>query len=495
MNVMLQYIMGVRFPLLSGPFRAALLALALAGCASMPPEGAQEAALPKAPQTTGVETKQSREHEQLLQLFGGEYRAPGVETLLNGVLVKLAPASDMPGEPYRVTILNSPAVNAFALPSGDLYVTRGMLALANDVAEVAAVMAHEIAHVSARHAAQRAELERRSQLVGRVVTQVLDKPREGREVEAKAKLSLASFSRAQELEADRIGVRNVAAAGYDPYGAARFLAALGRSTALRAAAFGQQGQGERLDILATHPTSNERIGAALSAARQIGAPGFGEAGRGVWLSALDGLIYGDDPAQGFVRGRRFLHPRLGFSFTAPEGFVLENTSKALLGIAGGGAEAVRLDSVRVPATTSLEAYMASGWIEGLQVGSVETLSLNGLPAAIATAKGADWSFRFAAIRFGADVYRLIFATRSLTPEADSRFRESIDSFRRMSHEEVAGAKPLRIALVTAKPGATVESLSQGMAGSERPTDLFMLLNGLERDASLAPGERYKIVAE
>lgn len=494
MKVVLQCGMGFRSAIRSGPLRAALLALALSACASMPPEGGQEAALPKAPQTTGVETKQSREHEQLLQLFGGEYRAPALESLLNGVLAKLAPASDTPGEPYRVTILNSPVVNAFALPSGDLYVTRGLLALANDVSEVAAVMAHEIAHVSARHAAQRAELERRSQLVGRVVTQVLDKPREGKEVEAKAKLSLASFSRAQELEADRIGVRNVAVAGYDPYGASRFLAALGRSTALRAAAFGQQGQGERLDILSTHPTSNERIGAALSAARQIGAPGFGEAGRGMWLTALNGLVYGDDPAQGFVRGRRFLHPRLGFAFTAPEGFALDNTAKALLGIAAGGAEAVRLDSVRAPAT-SLDAYLASGWIEGLQVGSVESTTINGLPAAVATAKGADWTFRLAAIRFGSDVYRLIFATRALTPEADSRFRDSINSFRRMSAEETADAKPLRIGLVAAQPGATAESLSSDMAGSERPLELFMLINGLERDASLAPGERYKIITE
>lgn len=474
---------------------ALLLALALAGCASVPPDPKTDEALPKAPRTTGVETKQSREHDQLLQLFGGEYHAPAVETLLNGVLAKLAPASETPGEPYRVTILNSPVVNAFALPSGDLYITRGLLALANDTAEVAAVMAHEIAHVSARHAAQRAELERRSQLVGRVVSQVLDKPQQGKEVEAKAKLSLAGFSRAQEFEADRIGVRNVAAAGYDPYGASRFLAALGRSTSLRAASLGQQGQGERMDILASHPSSADRIAAALSAARQIGAPGLGEAGRGAYLSAIEGIVYGDDPAQGFVRGRRFLHPRLGFSFTAPEGFVLENSAKALLGIAGGGAEAVRLDSVRVPASTPLETYIGSGWIEGLQAASVESTTINGLPAAIATAKGAEWSFRLAAIRFGTDVYRVIFATRSLTPEADARFRESLESFRRMSQEEAAAAKPLRLSLVTAKPGANAESMSEGMAGSERPAELFMLLNGLDRGATIAPGERYKVVAE
>ena len=101
-------------------------------------------------------------------MMGGEYRAPGAERYINGVLAKLAGATDLPGEAYKVTILNSPSVNAFALPSGNVYVTRGLLALANDTAEIAGVMAHEIAHVTARHATQRAEREKTSGLISRV---------------------------------------------------------------------------------------------------------------------------------------------------------------------------------------------------------------------------------------------------------------------------------------------------------------------------------------
>ncbi len=479
------------------PVPLALALIALAGCASLPepPQTVAPAPTVAAPTTTGVETAETREHQRLVALFGGEYRAPKAESLLNGVLARLAPVSETPGEPYKVTILNSPVVNAFALPTGNIYVTRGLLALANDTSEVAAVMAHEIAHVSLRHAAARAELERRSQLVGRVVSEVLEKPQEGKVVEARARLTLASFSRQQELDADKIGVRNIAAAGFDPYGATRFLNALGRSSSLRASALGQTGSSDKPDILASHPSTPDRVAAALAAARQIGAPGFGEAGRAAYLSAIDGLAYGDDPGEGVVRGRRFVHPRLGFTFTAPDGFVLENGSKALLGIAGGGAEALRLDSVRVPASTPLETYLGSGWIEGLKAGSIETSTINGLPAAIAVAQGREWTFRLAAIRFGTEVYRIIFATRSLTAEADGRFRAAIQTFRRLPQEEANAVKPLRLALVAAEGGASAESLSRRMAGTERPLDLFLLLNGIDRGAALAPGERYKIVVE
>jgi predicted Zn-dependent protease len=127
----------------------------------------------------------SAERKRLIDAFGGGYSAPATERYLNETLARLAPASQTPSEPYRVTILDSPVVNAFALPSGDIFVTRGLLALANDGSEVAAVMAHEIAHVTAHHAAQRAELEKTAALFTRVSSQVLDRPQEGARLRAR----------------------------------------------------------------------------------------------------------------------------------------------------------------------------------------------------------------------------------------------------------------------------------------------------------------------
>jgi predicted Zn-dependent protease len=473
----------------------AALCLLLAGCATLDPfADRRDGAAPAAPQASGeAAPAPSPEHTRLVAMFGGEYRAPAAEAHLNQVLAQLAKADDTPGKAYKVTILNTPTVNAFALPSGNLYVTRGLLALANDTAEVAAVMAHEIAHVIARHASQREEAAKTADLRRRVAG-VVQSPARGEEVQAIEKLSLASFSRRQELEADQIGVKMIARAGYDPYGAARFLEALGKSTAMRAALLGQK-SGDEADIMATHPSTPERVNRAIAAAREISAPGIGNAAREAYLDAINGIDFGDDPAEGIVRGRRFIHGRLGFSFLAPDGFTLENTAQAVLGVANKGNEALRLDSVRVPAETSLETYMATGWIEGLDRDSIREINVNGLPGAIATASSADWKFRIAAVRLGGEVYRLIFASRSLNAETDRRFMTSINSFRRIPAQEASALRPLRLVVMTARPGDTTQSVGARMAIPEQGQDVFMLINGLRRAGPLEPGARYKFVQE
>ncbi len=490
-----------RYPARLWRFAVAVSILfALAGCATFDLEPQKDApAAPKptipagAPPTTGVEKPPSKEHIRLVTMMGGEYRVPGAERYLNGVLAKLAAASDKPGEAYKVTILNSPAVNAFALPSGNLYITRGLLALANDTSEVAGVMSHEIGHVTARHAAQRAEIEKTNKLIQDVSSNLQPADR-ARQLKEGSKGTLLSFSREQELEADRIGVMTIGRAGYDPYGASRFLSALERSTALRASLFGQSNS-DAGDLLSTHPTTKDRIARAINAARQIGAPGIGDAGREAWLAVVDGMDFGDDPSEGAIRGRRFSHARLKFDFTAPDGFALENVERALLGLAAGGAEALRLDSVRVPADKSLEAYLDSGWVEGLQKTTIRAVTINNLPAAVATARFNDWSFRVGVVRFGADVYRIIYAARALADEIDRKFLDSINSFRRLPPDEASGLRPLRLSIVTAGGNDSLESLSARMAVADRPREHFLLLNGLEKTASLKSGERYKIVVE
>ncbi|WP_246731656.1 M48 family metalloprotease [Methylocapsa sp. S129] len=473
-----------------------LLPLLAAACSAMdaPAPSSAGAAPAAAPRTTGG-TPAGTERKHLIALFGGEYSAPTTERYLNEILTRLAPATQTPSETYRVTILNSPIVNAFALPSGDIFVTRGLLALANDSSEIAAVMAHEIAHVTAQHAAKRAEKEKTAALFARVSTAVLDRPDEGQEQEARGRLGLAQFSRQQEFEADQIGIKTIGQAGYDPFAASRFLSSLGRWTAMRASLLGENANAGKPDMMSTHPSTPERIAQAVVEARQIGAPGVGDSGRDAYLSAISGLSFGDDPSEGLVRGPRFVHPKLGFSFAAPEGFVLENQSVALIGVGEGGAQALRLDSVNVDPSTALETTIASGWIDGLKTASVETLKIDDLQAATAVAQGDQWSFRLGAVRMGPKVYRLIFAARSLTPAVDARFRASINSFHRLSAQEAASAHPLRVEIVEAGASDTPETMGKRMAIADRPVEQFLLLNGLEKDAALRPGARYKIVVE
>jgi len=185
-----------------------------------------------------TDNRSSVQHKELVTQFGGEYVARP-RAYLDAILLKLAEASDVPGQSaYKVTILNTPVVNAFALPSGNL-VTRGLLALAADASEAAAVMAHEIAHVTLRHSALRAEREREAALISQAAA-IIQNRQKGEEVRSHQRLSVASFSRQQELDADIAGVRVIARAGFDPYAPSRFLTALGRSSDLRASLYGKK---------------------------------------------------------------------------------------------------------------------------------------------------------------------------------------------------------------------------------------------------------------
>src|SRR5256886_1199724 len=229
--------------------------------------------------------------------------------------------------------------------------------------------------------------------------------------------------------------------------------------------------------------------------RQFNAPGAGERDKAAYLAGVDGMVYGEDPSEGFVRGRRFLHPRLGFTFLAPEGFTLDNTAQAVLGGKESGGQALRFDAVRVPAGPTPAEYLTSGWIENIDPKSVGEVVINGLTAATATAKGDQWAFRLYAVRFGTDVYRFIFASKRMTAETDRAFRESVGTFRRMTLAESQAAKPLHIKIVTVAPGETVERLASRMAIADRAVERFRVLNGLGPNDRLSPGDQVKTVVE
>jgi predicted Zn-dependent protease len=472
------------------------LGLGLAACSDM---GKLQVAsptptpVPKPIHTVAQTPAAEREHERILASYGGSYDDLHLEALITKIVDRLVAASDRPDQAYKVTILNSGAVNAFALPTGQLYVTRGLIALASDSSELSSVLSHEMAHVLAKHAAIREDQARQAAIVTRVVTDMSSDPELTALALAKTKLTMASFSRIQEFEADDMGVGISARAHFDPYGASRFLTSMERNAELKVGkpSFDPRTQ----DFLSSHPATPERIERAQTTARQYNSPENSERDREEYLAAIDNIVYGEDPSEGFVRGRRFLHPKLGFTFQAPENFTLDNTAQAVIGVREGGTQAMRFDVVRVPAEQSLGDYLNSGWMESVDKASTEDLSINGFPAASATATGDQWQFKIYALRFGSDVYRFIFATRQKTTESDRNARETVNSFRRLSLEEIQEARPLRIKVITVQPGDTVESLSHRMAGVDHPTERFRVLNGLDARAQVKVRDRVKIVVD
>ncbi|EFG9152871.1 M48 family metalloprotease, partial [Escherichia coli] len=415
-------------------------------------------------ETVGNNSRQAQlarqQHPRILATYGGEYSDPKLERMVAKVVGNLTTVSGNTAQPYTITILNSPNVNAFALPGGYLYVTRGLLALANDSAELATVISHEMAHVTANHGLQRQRMEEEAAVGSQVANEVLGGTPVAKVAEIRTKLKMAQFSRNQELEADAIGIRASGQAGYDPFASARFLGSMAAYSNFRSVSGATDAS---LDFLASHPNTPQRIDLALRHARQFGAPGVGTVDRDAYLAGIDGLMFGDTPDEGYVRGNTFLHPKLGISFSVPEGFVIDNNAQAVTA-AGPGDTAIRFDGVTLDQGVSLADYLRSGWVTGLDTSSVQSTSINGNEAAIGKARADGWNFDVTVIRAGGQVYRLLTAAPAASTALDSVARFVGGSFRVLTPAEKAALKPLRIRVVTVGFGDTVASLASKMVG-------------------------------
>jgi predicted Zn-dependent protease len=431
----------------------------------------------------------ARENPRIVASYGGIYSDRPAEIMLAQIVGKLLAAADQPNTRFTVTVLDSAEVNAFALPGGYIYVTRGILALANDQSELAAVLAHEIAHVVLKHARARTNRIRTTEIVDKVVTGVFGADPSTDQSSNKAKLSLAAFSQAQELAADKEGILIAGKAGFDPHAAGRFLGAMGRFAQFTA---GEPDQGD--DFLSSHPSTPDRIQKATENARAFfGAPGIGNQARAEYMTAIAGILYGNSPNQGAIVGRKFIHPTLKFTFSVPENYALQISGGAVVGVAGDG-EAVRFDSAEVPASMSLADYLKSGWIAGLKPETVTSSSQGDLATASGIAATDQWNFRVEVIRFQGRVYRFIFAAR-IDSELFARAAGStLKSFRAATNADIRQVRSLSVKTVTAGAVDTADSLARKMAPVSNATNLFYILNNLYPGDPVTPGAAYKVVA-
>lgn len=430
------------------------------------------------------------QHPKILARFGGAYEDENLESLLAVIVGKLVAASDEPNRAYDITVLNSPTVNAFALPGGYLYVTRGLLALANDASEVAAVIAHEMAHVSSNHGIQRSERAKAADIAGRVATSVISSPVVGGVSRATTEKRLASFSQGQELQADAVGIKMMGEAGFDPYAAARFLESMARFAAWRSAL-----NADRDDMNSSHPSTPRRVELARRHARAFGPPGTGDRNRPRFLTGINGLFFGDPVSEGTIRGQRFSHAKSGFTFAVPTGFELSNKTKSVLAT-GPNESALRFDAVNKEGQPSNPAdYLKSGWVNGLDDASVKSVKINNLDAAYGSAQTGDWQFSISVISFNRRYYRFILAA----PKSSSAILEVgtkiAGSFRALSASEKANLKPLRLAVVPVKQGESIAQLASKMSGVSRKVDLFKAINGLGAGDRVQPGAKVKVITE
>ena len=293
----------------------------------------------------------AHEHPKLVKAFGGLYEDQELQRYVASLGKLLQLTSEQPEPPFTFVILDTPEVNAFALPGGYIHVTRGLMALANDEAELAGVIAHEIGHVTARHSAERYSHGLVAGLGAALLGAVIDSRTVSDIAQLAAGAYVKGYSRSQELEADLLGVRYLSRSGFDAIAMSSFLETMEAESELARQKAGSRGEGAPGGLFASHPRTADRVRKAAAAAQ---AEFGGERARDIYLRQIDGMIYGDSPEEGFVRGRAFAHPVLRIAFTAPPGFRLRNGPEAVVGTHQSGAS-MRFDEVRLrdPAVSTL----------------------------------------------------------------------------------------------------------------------------------------------
>lgn len=452
-----------------------------------------------------------QEHPKILAEFGGEVTEPRLKSYVERIGRDLAAVSEEPNEKWTFTILDSPVINAFALPGGYIYVTRGLIALADNEAELAAVVGHEIGHVTAKHSQERNERAQEGNLgvLGAILVGAVlggeDGAQVGRQIGSTlAGGRIASYSRNQEFEADTIGVRYLANAGYDPRAQAAFLQSLEEQSALNDRRAGRERDAGSVDFMASHPATGDRI----ARARQLGVnllPSVPNArlGQNTHLAAINGMVYSDAADQGFLRDGDFVHPGMGFQFTPPAGWEVVN-QPTFVGMRGpNGAQIVFDGGTSSNAPTG---YLTQSWLPELNqrnnarpVRAAETLSINGLSSArmdvqLAVQGGVGYGQMYV-IRKGDQIYRFLGITPVRTESERDDVARAAQSFRALTSAEVARETPPRLRSHTVRAGDSLRSIASRMEVPEPKLDQFLVLNSLAANTTLRAGQLVKIVTQ
>jgi predicted Zn-dependent protease len=417
-------------------------------------------------------------HPDILKQFGGAYDDPKLQAYVAGIGKRLVASTETPAAPFRFTVLNSTIVNAMALPGGYVYVTRGLLALADDEAELAGVVGHEIGHVTGRHTAQRY-----SQAMAGDLAQL------------GAAAYIQGYSRDQESEADQLGIRYMNTGGWNPEYMATFLGKLRDEARLDALLAGRSPDSvDEYSMFASHPRTIDRVKDAAAAVQSGG--GKGAIGHEQYLAQIEGMLVGDDPDEGVVRGRVFSHAGLGIRYEVPAGFRLINGAKAVNAAHKDGS-LIRFD-MGPEAPGDMTNYLQTQWAKGTKLSSIEALEINGMPAAtgvtrLNTNKGS-MDARLLAVRNGKQTFRFLYLTPpNVTAAHAQEFKTSGLSLRKMTDAEKSVVKPLRLKVVTVKAGDTVERLAEQLPYEDHKVERFRVLNGLTEGQALKPGQKLKTV--
>jgi predicted Zn-dependent protease len=469
---------------------AALLA-AVVACATNPVTGRREFTLMTEAQEIGI----GRESDPQIKAEMGVYNDPELQRYVSDIGMRLARLSERPSLPWQFTVVDQPAINAFAVPGGFIYITRGILPFLDNEAELAGVLGHEIGHVTARHSAQQYTRSLGGQLLLTGVGIFVPAARPfGQISETALGLLFLRYGREDELQSDRLGARYALAGGWDPAGVPGMLSTLGRL---------DEAAGDRKGVpnfLSTHPEPLGRVKEIGPEVQQLTA-GRSDlvSGRDDLLRRVDGIIYGDNPEQGITRGRTFLHPPLRFRLDFPDSWPVNNSPQQVVSKAPSADMYIVLQLVQKPAGGSLaEVALNSMQAAGFRNVQAERASIAGLDAFVGLYEGqidglGPVAARAAHIAYNNNIFLIAgLAPPALFAQAEPAFASTIRSFRPLSVSEAAAVRPNRIDLYVVRAGDTWAGIAERSGGAVR-AEALAIMNNATPGSTPPVGARIKVV--
>ncbi|HEY0327260.1 MAG TPA: M48 family metalloprotease [Allosphingosinicella sp.] len=436
----------------------------------------------------------AQEHAQIVQEFGGEIGGP-LGQMVDRIGTRISASAGGRINP-DFTLLNSPVANAFATPSGRVYVTRQLLALMNSEDELAFVLGHEAGHVAARHSRGRQNTGLLTQILAGLAGAVTGSNIATQLVGAVGQQYLLSFSRNQELESDRLGINYMAANGYDPYAGAEILETLAAySDNLRRFSGRTDEQRAAPSWNSTHPNTPQRVAQVRRLAQNVRTVAI-TAPPARYLAAIENMTFDDDPRQGVVEGSQFLHPDLRLAFTVPQGYGIQNGQRSVT-VSGNGGQAMFSTGAY---NGNLQAFLgqAAQSILGQTQASFtqpQSFTVNGMRAMGTNTRvrtqNSNVDLSIVAYEFSPN-QAYYFATITPAGRGLGPFSTMINSLRRLSSQEVAAIRPRVIDVVTVGRSDSVQSLANRMAYGSYQLERFRVLNGLGPNETVTAGQQVKL---
>jgi len=478
---------------------AAMLATA---CATNPVTGKRELSFMSEAQEISV----GRELDAQVRQEMGLYEDAELQRYVQDLGMRLARSSERPNLPWSFAVVDSPAVNAFALPGGFIFITRGILPYLDNEAQLVGVLGHEIGHVTARHSAQqytRGMGTSLGVLIGSIfVPQIApfsDLAQGGLGV------LFLKFGRDDELQADALGAAYTAGGGWDPDEVPKFLTTLARISELT----------DRNGVpnwMSTHPQPENRAARVTETVKKVRTAGEGS---GTWtvdrdgyLARIDGMVFGDDPEAGVVRGNVFLHPPLRFAIEFPQGWEITNSDEQVVAQEPGNKVFMVLRTIEPRSGRSLDQAAQQHMKEsGYKATDLTSATVGGMQAVLGTyegnasgigkvmARGAHVAFGrpSTTLRTGNTFFIGGIASPDLYPRVAADFDLAIQSFRQMSQDEADAVQPNLIDLYTAREGDTWQSIAQRAGKGLVSANTLAIMNDHAIDEQPKPGTRLKIV--